>query len=72
MDTKNECKKCSLSHKDPLFWNTHQTMSDGSIWCVTKINEKIPGYKQTPPDWCDDCVAAPGGECPDCGCTHNC
>ena len=33
---------------------------------------KIPGYKQTPPDWCDDCNAAPGGECPDCGCTHNC
>jgi hypothetical protein len=34
--------------------------------------KKIPGYLQTPPDWCDDCVAAPGGECPDCGCTHNC
>ena len=33
---------------------------------------KIPGYKQNPPDWCDDCNAAPGGECPDCGCTHNC
>lgn len=33
---------------------------------------KVPGYKQNPPDWCDDCNAAPGGECPDCGCTHNC
>jgi len=37
------------------------------------MSEKnIPGYLQTPPDWCDDCNAAPGGECPDCGCTHNC
>ena len=36
------------------------------------LDKKIPGYKQTPPDWCDDCNAAPGGECPDCGCTHNC
>lgn len=34
--------------------------------------EKIPGYKQNPPDWCDDCVANPGETCPDCGCTHNC
>ena len=34
--------------------------------------EKIPGYKQNPPDWCDDCVAHPGETCPDCGCTHNC
>jgi hypothetical protein len=33
---------------------------------------KVPGYKQNPPDWCDDCNAAPGGECSDCGCTHNC
>jgi len=34
--------------------------------------KKIPGYKQNPPDWCDDCKAAGGEECPDCGCTHNC
>ena len=33
---------------------------------------KIPGYKQNPPDWCDDCKSAGGEECPDCGCTHNC
>ena len=37
------------------------------------MNEaKIPGYKQNPPDWCDDCKSAGGEECPDCGCTHNC
>ena len=34
--------------------------------------DKIPGYKQTPPDWCDDCISNPGEKCPDCGCTHNC
>jgi hypothetical protein len=33
---------------------------------------KIPGYKQNPPDWCDDCKGNAGEECPDCGCTHNC
>ena len=43
------------------------------IWYTFTMSEKkIPGYLQTPPDWCDDCNAAPGGECPDCGCTHNC
>ena len=31
---KNECEKCEVSQKDPLFWETHQTMSDNSIWCV--------------------------------------
>jgi hypothetical protein len=33
---KNECEKCEQSHKDPLFWETHQTMSDGKIWCVAR------------------------------------
>lgn len=37
MDINNECKRCGLSYKDPLFWNTHQTMSDDNIWCVTKL-----------------------------------
>ena len=32
----------------------------------------IPGYMRTPPEWCDDCVSAPGESCPICGCTHNC
>jgi hypothetical protein len=31
---KNECSKCEMSVKDPLFWETHQTMQDGNIWCV--------------------------------------
>jgi hypothetical protein len=33
MVTKNECAQCEMSHKDPIFWDTHQTMSDGIIWC---------------------------------------
>jgi hypothetical protein len=31
-----ECEKCEMSLKDPLFWNTHQTMTDGHIWCTKK------------------------------------
>jgi hypothetical protein len=31
---KRECDKCGLSQKDPIFWDTHQTMSDNYIWCV--------------------------------------
>jgi hypothetical protein len=34
MVVKNECSKCSMSYKDPIFWETHQTMSDGRIWCA--------------------------------------
>jgi hypothetical protein len=30
----NGCEKCGISIKDPLIWETHQTMSDGSIWCA--------------------------------------
>jgi len=30
----NECPKCEIAHKDPLFWETHQTMTDGRIWCA--------------------------------------
>ena len=37
---------------------------------ITKTD--IPGYMKTPPEWCDDCVSAPGESCPICGCTHNC
>ena len=31
---KNESLKCEMSHKDPLFWETHQTMSDNKIGCA--------------------------------------
>ena len=30
---KNECEKCKMHYKDPLFWDNHQTMSDGNVWC---------------------------------------
>jgi len=30
----DQCVKCEMHKKDPLFWNTHQTMSDGHVWCT--------------------------------------
>ena len=32
----NECIKCEMHNKDPLFWETHQTMSDGKVWCAKR------------------------------------
>jgi hypothetical protein len=32
----DECPKCEISKKDPMFWETHQTMSDNNIWCAKK------------------------------------
>lgn len=32
----NKCEKCEMLQKDPLFWDTHQTMSDGNIWCAKR------------------------------------
>ena len=23
-----------MAHKDPLFWETHQTMTDSKVWCA--------------------------------------
>lgn len=50
----------------PLFPRCIKELSD------CNRSKKIPGYMQTPPDWCDDCNTHPGEKCPDCGCTHNC
>ena len=33
----NECLRCEMSKKDPLFWESHQTMSDGKVWCAKKL-----------------------------------
>jgi hypothetical protein len=27
---------CTISKDNDSFWDTHQTMSDGNIWCATK------------------------------------
>lgn len=32
----NQCINCGEPQKDPLFWETHQTMSDGNIWCTKR------------------------------------
>jgi hypothetical protein len=38
MDTK--C--CSIGRDDESFWDTHQTMSDGNVWCtIKKITDDI-------------------------------
>jgi hypothetical protein len=31
-----QCLKCEMIVKDPLFWDTHQTMTDGRVWCAKK------------------------------------
>lgn len=33
---KNECEKCGLSKKDPLYWEVHQMMADGNLWCIVR------------------------------------
>ena len=30
------CDKCNMITKDPIFWETHQTMSDGKVWCAKR------------------------------------
>lgn len=41
---KNECAKCEMSYKDPIFWNTHQTMPDNSIWCTGITKSDLNSY----------------------------
>lgn len=41
---KNECPKCEISLKNPLFWETHQTMSDNSIWCLGATKYHLHKY----------------------------
>jgi hypothetical protein len=31
-----DTKCCTIDRDDESFWDTHQTMSDGHIWCATK------------------------------------
>jgi len=28
------CRKCGIDKEDIEFWDNHQTMQDGNIWCV--------------------------------------
>ena len=35
-----ECVKCKISVKDPMYWDTHQAMNDGKIWCTNKGDKK--------------------------------
>lgn len=29
-----KCEKCYMDKASDWFWEAHQTMSDGAIWCV--------------------------------------
>jgi hypothetical protein len=28
------CNKCQMDKHNDLFWELHQTMTDGRIWCA--------------------------------------
>jgi len=30
------CNKCKMSREDIEYWDTHQTMQDGNIWCAKR------------------------------------
>lgn len=30
----NKCSVCYMSKESEYFWEAHQTMQDGTIWCV--------------------------------------
>jgi hypothetical protein len=32
----NDCGKCGMDKENINYWETHQTMSDGNIWCANK------------------------------------
>lgn len=34
MENKNICDKCYMSKESDYFWEAHQTMQDGRVWCV--------------------------------------
>jgi len=37
----NLCPTCLLSKQSEWFWDKHQTMADGHIWCVSSRTRKI-------------------------------
>lgn len=34
------CPKCKLSKESDTFWDTHQTMSDGHVWCANRKDKQ--------------------------------
>ena len=37
----NICPTCNLSKENEWFWEAHQTMSDGHIWCVNAKTKTV-------------------------------
>jgi hypothetical protein len=36
MSVQVDTNCCSISKDDESFWDSHQTMSDGNVWCPVK------------------------------------
>lgn len=36
-----KCEYCEMSKESDSFWEIHQTMSDGSIWCVKFSSKRV-------------------------------
>ena len=36
-----KCPTCYLLIEDETFWELHQTMQDGHIWCVKKRSRSV-------------------------------
>lgn len=34
MEETSLCKKCYMSKESEWFWEAHQTMTNGTIWCA--------------------------------------
>jgi hypothetical protein len=32
----SNCPQCEMNKEDIEYWDTHQTMSDGRVWCVKR------------------------------------
>ena len=35
------CKDCEMDYGLDSFWDTHQTMADGAVWCAKSSKKKI-------------------------------
>lgn len=38
------CKTCGMDKENINYWDTHQTMSDNSIWCTGITKSDLNSY----------------------------
>lgn len=36
-----KCPTCHLQVEDETYWETHQTMSDGHVWCTKASTKRV-------------------------------